>query len=1029
MSNENIMTTEDFYLAYRKLKSMAYFDNGGLELKSAIAEFEWNLYRKASKDESFKDIFIKYITPLYQELTRGRISLKKGRISELMSSIDYILTPKKFKSHQNSETEAEGARLITNDDFSTENFIEKYNVLIQAPVEIYILSVLWLMKVAVRFEHDIPANNYANRFSCIEDTVSEDRTDGIISSGLMLFRPYFKGYQDWRDKGLSKAISLLDDSQDCALVSLDIKRYFYSVRMNVLQELGEYIKNDRTGLRLTKILQEVHKKYAECTGTIPLLKLKQENLEKEEFSLPVGLPSSGWLANWYLVEFDSKILVNAEPEYYGRYVDDLIFVFRCNSLKGNDDKERIYNFIKKHFIDTDILEYEGNSYWINVNDTRLEIQNKKVVLEYFRHDASRAAINKFKKNVDRNRSEFRYLPFNNLVDVEFDDKAFSVEYSDSVNKLRSLKNMSENKFGASTYLAHKIFLALSSTETGKQERKDNALSAKQILSFFSGKIALDMYQLWEKVATYFLLTSDYHNMKKFYNQAYSAIESIQVDGNEQVEPDKKKTDTKQVLQIKQTLNSHLNLSFAMAFALCPSKIDRKTDILEGASDREEGIRSLDVILRKARRIRKSYLFRQNYIRIPGICYTSYNDGESDLTQFTYEKLRRLKINSAAGELSPVFLHFHDLNLLEVLANTDNPRNCPKDILNKTHRYFYEFNYRWQGLKEPDKFFNVIPDGNNYLIDVSDTADSTSQPQPTQPNKLIGIVNWFVDPKDCEAALRQGFVLKKKHQEKLFEILNYANRHKVELIALPELAVPIQQLPLLVRQCCRQDMAAVSGLNYVVFGKSAYNYTVTILPVRTKYYTTCVIIPRLKNYPAPSETHIVNGFYLAPRPPRIPYYNLFHWRKAYFSVYNCFELSNITDRALFKSKVDFIIASEYNRDTNYYSNVIESWARDLHCYIMQINTSDFGDSRVVRPTTTAQQNIMSVSGGAEPLLLIDTLGIDAIRDFQEHAYCWQIDPDGGKSHFKPTPPMFEYQNTQCRRRNLPLTSKEWKHKNN
>ena len=96
---------------------------------------------------------------------------------------------------------------------------------------------------------------------------------------------------------------------------------------------------------------------------------------------------------------------------------------------------------------------------MNVNDTRLEIQNKKVVLEYFRHDASRAAINKFKKNVDRNRSEFRYLPFNNLVDVEFDDKAFSVEYSDSVNKLRSLKNMSENKFGASTYLAHKIFLA------------------------------------------------------------------------------------------------------------------------------------------------------------------------------------------------------------------------------------------------------------------------------------------------------------------------------------------------------------------------------------------------------------------------------------------------------------------------------------------------------------------------------------------------------------------------------------------
>lgn len=379
--------------------------------------------------------------------------------------------------------------------------------------------------------------------------------------------------------------------------------------------------------------------------------------------------------------------------------------------------------------------------------------------------------------------------------------------------------------------------------------------------------------------------------------------------------------------------------------------------------------------------------------------------------------------TSGGESSPVFLHFHDLNLLEVLAHIGDQESTPSDLLKKVHDSFYKFNYSWRGLKKPERFCKVsIRDGNSF-IDVED-VQTDDDPVPVRTDKKIGIVNWFVDPCDCEAAIRGDFLLRKEHQEKLFEILNYANRHKVELMALPELAVPVEQLGLLVRQCCRQDMAIISGINYIVRDGKAYNYIVTILPVRTKYYTTCVIIPRIKNYPAPSESEWIEGLRFQAVSPTPIRYDLFHWRKVYFSVYNCFEMSNISDRALFKSKVDFVVAAEYNKDTNYYSNVVESWARDLHCYIVQVNTSEFGDSRVVQPTAYARKNIMSISGGTEPLLLIDTLGIEAIRDFQEHAYNWQINPAGKNGRFKPTPPKYEYRNTLHRRKNRPLDSNDW-----
>lgn len=1023
---ESRIELNDFYIAYRKLKSMVYYDSGGLDMKLKIAEFEHSLSEDTDPDESFRSRFLNKIRPLHRALNSRNNVLKNETVSDLLDQVSYKITPKSFSdsSSPNNRHESKSVKFFTNDIGNDICRVDSYNLMIDVPVEVHILSVLWLMKVAVALEKEIPANNYAYRLSLRDN---DDEHLGC-PDGLLLFRPYFSGYQKWLDNGLETTARTLDHGYDCALVSLDIRRFFYSVRMNVLDVFRDEVRANPDILSLTKILQEVHERHAASICGITPVELTVNDFGKGNVMLLLGLPTSGWLANYHLADFDRKVWDNLNPEYYGRYVDDMIFVIRCSNLPGDDIDDRIDNFLNKYFIDSGLIQKNENhdGFVIHIGNNQFEIQDNKIIIEYFRHDCSRAALNKFMKNVNRNRSEFRYLPFDSLVDVEFDDEAVSLEYSDSVNKLRSVDGISNSRFGASTYLAHKIFIALSDTDPDESESRERRRTSRQILSFFRGKTALEMNSLWEKVITYFLLTHDFRNLRKFCDQIGTAIRNLQSSQETgsilAKHPEDFHTSFEDEVDMISTLFHQLELSLAMAAALCPDLV--KDNLRSIDSNLSGGFFTIEDIHKHAKLIRKSYLFRQNYVKLPGICFTEYDTLSNDLTQFPTTHLDKLKIDPSKGEVSPIFLHFHHCNLLEVLASVGNDNPNPEEILNNAYDGFVRFNYKWRDLEPKNKPFYIKHDPdttpNICRVEVFDDSDMTDKSE-NWPNKLIGLVNMRVNPNDCEDALRNRFVLGKRHRDTLFELLNYANKHHVELTVFPEVSLPLQLMPLLVSQSSRNNLAIIAGINYVVDNGTAYNYTMTMLPVKTRYYNTCLILPRLKNYPAPSEQDLVSAFHL--RTPQInPRYDLIHWRGVYFSVYNCFEMSNLSDRALFKSQVDFIVATEFNKDINYYANVVESWVRDLHCFIIQVNTSEYGDSRLSQPKSSAMINSMQVSGGKRPVMLIDTLDINGIRDFQEHATSWQINPNGGKGIYKPTPANFDYTNTIRRRKNLPIIHK-------
>jgi hypothetical protein len=245
---------------------------------------------------------------------------------------------------------------------------------------------------------------------------------------------------------------------------------------------------------------------------------------------------------------------------------------------------------------------------------------------------------------------------------------------------------------------------------------------------------------------------------------------------------------------------------------------------------------------------------------------------------------------------------------------------------------------------------------------------------------------------------------------LNDVVRHGARHpdqRLDLLVLPEVSVPHRSASFITQWSRMHQIGVICGLEHWIDSRSrARNELLAALPFRgTNGSRECVPVRRLKRHYAPEEVfQLENNSLKIPRLPSKSQYQLIQWRGASFAIYNCFELASIEDRALFKGKVDFIVASEFNPDVNYFSNIVEAAARDLHCYVVQVNSSQFGDSRVVSPATTKEDrlNPLRIKGGDNQTFLTVKLPLAQLRRHQLKGYGLQKE----SKEYKPTPPSLE-----------------------
>lgn len=1007
---------QSIYAAYRRFKNYCYYDNSNLFYRLQIAEFEEKQFHFDSEDprKELSKVFqpiSDLLNSAYDYFVANHNSLSGfSMLDNYLKDIDCYVVPKEVEQDNTNKAGQFITNRISNDPVG----VKSCNYLIKAPIEIHIISVLWIEIVGIKLSSHISDYNYAYQLNTPVSDLDEKTID---KNTITLFRPYFLGYKDWRDNALKEAKRLMETGSDVTMLSLDVKRYFYSVRVNVPQLIepllmvSEDTEDYKQIFFLDALLQRIHEAYQERIEPYLDNKTTAENSKRHETVLPVGLLSSGILANLYLSRFDRYVVQKTSPSYYGRYVDDMIFVFKNKEIADSSESQNpVDEFINEYFCSVGVLMVDtsvGNdttekAYIVNATGSvpkprahlgNLRIQSEKVILEHFDHRGSHAAIDIFMRNLSRNRSEFRFLPDEDSITAEFDNEAYQLQYDGSINKFRSMQDFKKDKYGAAKYLAQQIFLSsLYKTESKLNDKAQKEKVAHQLLTFFTGSTAVSMYMLWERVATYFVLNDDLSSLVKFYHSIYQIVSKLQEGSS---------VGALEIGRLQEDLYQHLELSVALPLALL-SKSERAK--LDGKFHDEN---RLNAAISK---LRHSNMFRISNVGLLGVNLTkSLRDDAVSLLSDNLSNYKSFDVNKLICYLTPKCITFEELNMLEV-CKTILSENLRAESYKTIESLYSRYNMGWSSLLcEP--YYEVQTAGK--ILEVKDgyisIHDHDIVPKNYEVNKKIAIVNKKVLDTDFMSVVKYGKALNtSSRRQELIKIFNDAFEQKSDMLVMPELTVPFGLLGFLAKEAKKTNMAIVTGLEYCVYNdgikKNIKNYVATILPFTENYIKGSFIHLREKNFYSPKEEMMLDGYhYNFKKYVSQPQYNLFHWRKSYFSVYNCFELADISSRSKFMSKVDFVIAVEFNKDVHYFSDVVGSWARDLHCFIVQVNSSHFGNSKIVMPSKTDEKTLVQVKGGDNTVILVAKMPIEDLRDFQLGTYVVQQDD----KRFKFTPPGFDH----------------------
>ena len=314
------------------------------------------------------------------------------------------------------------------------------------------------------------------------------------------------------------------------------------------------------------------------------------------------------------------------------------------------------------------------------------------------------------------------------------------------------------------------------------------------------------------------------------------------------------------------------------------------------------------------------------------------------------------------------------------------------------------------LKNKDRKIKIVqPNDEKRQINIYDVDFQDSTPNLSKIK--IGIVNKLIT--ENEAKELNNYDISDQSYENVRDLLEEAKIKKCHLLVFPELAIPIEFLPLLYEEVKSKQIGIITGLKHFTNSNNCiYNFLCTLLPFKYKgIYNDSFVTLRVKNNYSPIEKELIlKSKYKIPDIKKRSY-DLIHWKGLYFSSYNCFEISSVEDRTLFKGSVDFITIHAFNRDVEYFNNILKSTARDIHCCAILVNNSNFGYSAVALPKQKSYQTLpVIVKGSEDDLIMTYTYDYKNLRKFQNEYIKQSLDKQGEiDGEYKHLPPNFVLSN--------------------
>lgn len=945
------MITKDIVIsAYNCLKSYAYYENLNFYLKAEIASFENNKFDKN----------INRVVDFFEN--------DSSDFDEWLDKIEVELLPKKIDSHLDVKQKS-GALFLSNNKTADEYKVGSVNYLIVAPVEIYLIETLWSMFVGSMLDDKFADSVFGNRVSSAIKKYAKNNNKDQKIVAKNIFERYIGNYNKWRDGGIDKAIEVIEkDRNDVAILSLDLKGFYYNIDFDDIDRIINDSQLDEIKdlcKYLNQKLKLMHAKYREKISPY----INDTHPSSASKGIPIGFTSSAILSNWYLMEFDKDVKSKINPSYYGRYVDDILFVFSSPKFEKEDNGDEVINFITRTLNDFIKPTDDNKGFTLTEAYHELPIQKDKLIFHYFNKEHSLAGLQVFKQEIENRSSAFRFLP-DEHISCDLDKFAYDILLDGSANKFRSIVGLAENETELSKYISSHIL----AHRLCNLPSNENTL--KQITLFFKGENCLRFSRLWEKVLSYTLITRKYGFSIMFYKQIKEAINKIGWSGGNVNISEKLKDGMRQYIDISLSLNlALLDLNVILGDE------EPQNRALEGLKSLIKQSDGMSVLIR---RFRRSNLIRHNLVSWPLANYTKY---KGDLTEGDlYSKMHGITLDNDKLNKTPRYIHADEKQLFDLI-----------DALHtrKLHKFTHENKHHLKNC-------SVTKIKDNKALEIKVGIDDRSGNDAIK----VALANMRVESRNIESACRkdQSPNLSYERQRNLYRILNSATEENVQILLLPELSIPVSWLPFMAAHSRRKQISLIFGLEYWVINERANNILVEMLPYTSNFkHKSSMLVFRVKNHYAPSEITMLNSLRLkmaSPKPSK-QRYHLVKWKNVSFSTYNCFELANIEHRALFRSQLDILFACVWNKDINYYQHITESAARDLHCYVAQSNTSHFGGSCVLQPTSSTISNKIYVKGGENHCILTTTLNIYALREAQYRSF--RVNSDT----IKHNPPGFDF----------------------
>ncbi len=989
--------------------------------------YRWNIlkYEKTLihviKDKENKD-FIKDIIQKVEKFPKKSEKLK------------FLYYPHSFKSEESSfELITNSKRIQLNKFKAGELFVRK---IFYAPIEVHIFTVYWIEKIGLKIDNILSPHVYGGRlkkdlnFSCYG--VSESEKINKAFPGV--FIPYYYKYSEWRQKALD-TISKFNKEHNILVLTLDISNFYPRVDLKRCKNL------------VSDILRKESDELKEVNDTLFKM-IERWNEETNLTGLPIGLLASPILANLYLKEFDDFVINKTKPLFYGRYIDDIILVLNGSFYEIenilNEGKNILEEILKSKQLKKEngkifykFSERIGESEKENLSCKKIpyiEININKQRNFFLSKDASPSIVNAIQREINELSSLRKFMPDFLDSNSKLLSKIFQiytdVEFGDNFRKIDRVR---VRRLGMSILISKlKEISRYLPSEEWKEERYNLYDEIFSLIfdpeNFFENfKNICQLVQIMAKLGDYEKLVCFIKDIEEILS--YLKNVKIKIKGFQDENKDNKSCtiweqvvkDTKRIIgqSILIALPNNKSFKSLMKFKFkysCNSELlkDLKNEIDNEKID-INSLHSYNLELRESIyefliNINFKAIFNNEYLKVINNNHSNLSKDErfnilfKSLLLKLKEELEEKDRTESKGNLGKklkdkiklirLFL-FPSLRIPYVYLNSIfSPAFYDKKRLTEYIRNIL--------LLSKGIFIKKAPISSDkikekQLIKVRIKADELIDRKKVK----IGITNFLLDESEISKMLKKRNIKTKEKYTNFAKIINDALEYEehIDYLIFPELSLPRDWIIYCSNNLSKKRISLISGGEYIIGNGKVINPVYSLLYASTHYANFYFLVQEEKKHFAPREKTIIKNHKYSVK-ENTSNKILYQHGNFQFSNLICFDVADIKLRALLRGMVDALFIVSFNKDLEYFNSIIESTARDLHCYIAIVNTGKYGDSRIRGPyKENFKRDIIKIKGGKNSYLVVGEIDIKALRKFHSQFHCEK------DSLFKPHPPAF------------------------